>query len=88
MTVEARDENLREDFRLRALIAAVIVGVLALAVFLLSSSGAPEVRRDLSASWWTWPLQIATASAEECPVAKVEAELTPVRSHKVKDGAF
>lgn len=61
LTVEARDERLREDFRLRALITAVIVGVLALVVFLLSSSGAPQVRRDLSASWWTWPLQIATA---------------------------
>jgi cytochrome d ubiquinol oxidase subunit II len=63
LTVEARDESLREAFRRRALIAAVIVGALALAVFLLSSSGAPEIRRDLSESWWTWPLQIATAIA-------------------------
>jgi len=61
LTVEARDEGLREDFRRRALVAAVAVGALALAVFLLSSSGAPEIRRDLSESWWTWPLQIATA---------------------------
>lgn len=61
LTVEARDEGLREDFRRRALIAAAIVGALALTVFLLSSSGAPEIRRDLSESWWTWPLQIATA---------------------------
>jgi cytochrome d ubiquinol oxidase subunit II len=61
LTVEARDEQLREDFRRRALVSAVIVGALALVVFLLSSSGAPEIRRDLSESWWTWPLQIATA---------------------------
>ncbi len=61
LTVEAKDEQLREDFRRRALVAAVMVGVLALVVFLFSFTGAPEIRRDLSASWWTWPLQIATA---------------------------
>lgn len=61
LTVEAQDEGLREDFRLRALISAAAVGVMALIVFLLSSSGAPVIRRDLSESVWTWPLQIATA---------------------------
>lgn len=61
LTVEAQDERLREAFRLRALAAAVAVGAMALVVFLLSSSGAPELRHDLAASWWTWPLQIATA---------------------------
>ncbi len=63
LTVEAREETLREDFRRRALISAVAVGVMALIVFLLSSNGAPEIRRDLSQSVWTWPLQIATAIA-------------------------
>ena len=61
LTVEARDEALREDFRRRALISAGAVGVMALIVFLLSSSGAPVIRQDLSQSAWTWPLQIATA---------------------------
>jgi cytochrome d ubiquinol oxidase subunit II len=61
LTVEAQDEQLREDFRRRALISAVAVGVMALIVFLLSSSGAPVIRQDLSQSAWTWPLQIATA---------------------------
>lgn len=61
LTVEAQDEQLREDFRRRALAAALMVGVLALMVFLLSSSGAPEIRQGLATSWWTWPLQIATA---------------------------
>ena len=61
LTVEARDEALREDFRLRALASAVAVGVMALAVFLLAENGAPVIRHWLTRSWWTWPLQISTA---------------------------
>jgi cytochrome bd ubiquinol oxidase subunit II len=61
LTIEARDEELREDFRLRALASAVAVGVMALVVFLLSENGAPVIRHRLSQSWWTWPLQISTA---------------------------
>jgi cytochrome bd ubiquinol oxidase subunit II len=61
LTVEAGDEALREDFRRRALASAVAVGVMALAVFLLSGNGAPMIRHHLSQSWWTWPLRIATA---------------------------
>jgi cytochrome d ubiquinol oxidase subunit II len=61
LTVEARDAALREDFRLRALAAALAVGVMALIVFLLSSTGAPTLRGRLGQSWWTWPLQISTA---------------------------
>jgi cytochrome bd ubiquinol oxidase subunit II len=61
LTVEARDEALREDFRLRALASAVAVGVMALVVFLLSGGGAPMIRHWLMRSWWTWPLQISTA---------------------------
>jgi cytochrome bd ubiquinol oxidase subunit II len=63
LTVEAPDPALQEDFRRRALGAAVVVAVMALVVYLLSATGAPVIRRDLSASWWTWPLQIATAMA-------------------------
>jgi cytochrome d ubiquinol oxidase subunit II len=61
LTVEAGDETLREDFRLRALASAVAVGVMALVVFLLSENGAPMIRHWLTHSWWTWPLQISTA---------------------------
>lgn len=61
LTVEARETALREDFRARALAAAVVVGLLALVVFLLAGTGAPLIRARLSQSWWTWPLQIATA---------------------------
>ena len=60
LTVEARDPALQDDFRQRALLAAVAVGVLALLVFLLSGTGAPRIRAGLSASPWAWPLQIAT----------------------------
>lgn len=63
LTVEARDMQLREDFRRRALGAAAVVAGLALVVFLLSEKGAPLIRRNLSESWWTWPLQIATGIA-------------------------
>jgi|SRR5262245_25255206 len=62
LTVEARDEALRGDFRLRALSSAVAVGVMALVVFLLSGAGAPMIRHWLTRSWWTWPLQIFTAA--------------------------
>lgn len=61
LMVEAPDAALREDFRARALAAAAVVGALALVVFILSADGAPLIRARLSASWWTWPLQIATA---------------------------
>ncbi len=60
LTVEARDPALREDFRRRALGAAVVVGALALGVFLLSGDAAPLVRRGLTARPWSWPLQVAT----------------------------
>jgi cytochrome d ubiquinol oxidase subunit II len=61
LTVEASEESLREDFRLRALASAAAVGVMALIVFLFSAGGAPIIRQGLSGSWWTWPLQISTA---------------------------
>ncbi len=62
LAVESQDQ-LREDFRTRALIAGVAVAVMALIVFALSEDGAPGIRIRLSGSWWSWPLQIATAIA-------------------------
>jgi cytochrome d ubiquinol oxidase subunit II len=62
LTLETDDHQLREDFRKRALGAAAAVGLMALVVFLLSDTGAPQIRRDLSESWWTWPLQAATGA--------------------------
>ena len=63
LTVEAHEPALRDDFRQRALLAALAVGVLALLVFLLAGTGAPRISAGLSASWWAWPLQIATGGA-------------------------
>lgn len=48
LTVESEDGALREDFRRRALGAAVGVGVMALGVFLLSGAAAPALREGLS----------------------------------------
>ena len=61
LTVEATEPGLQEDFRLRAIAAEIGAGVLALAVFLLSRDGAPAIYQRLAGSWWTWPLQGATA---------------------------
>lgn len=62
LTLETADAELREDFRRRALLAGAAVGLCALAVFLLSSSGAPRIRAGLSASPWALPLQAGTGA--------------------------
>jgi cytochrome bd ubiquinol oxidase subunit II len=62
LTLETQDPTLQQDFRRRALAAAAAVGVMALLVFLLSHRGAPSIQQGLSASWWTWPLQLATGA--------------------------
>ncbi len=61
LTVEADEPGLRDDFRLRALLAAVAVGAMALLVFLLSGEGAPRIRAGLIERPWAWPLQITTS---------------------------
>lgn len=53
---------LQEDFRRRALIAGVVAGPVALAVFLAAGHGAPTIRASLANSWFTWPLQGTTAA--------------------------
>src|SRR5205807_5590783 len=61
LTVEASEDELQEDFRLRALIAGITVGILALIVFLLAGTGAPTVRAGISRSWWALGLHLFTA---------------------------
>jgi len=61
LTVEAQAGQLQEDFRLRALAAGVVVGLLALIVFVLAGSGAPTVRAGISRSSWALGLHILTA---------------------------
>jgi len=53
--------SLSEDFRLRALLAGVAVGLLALTVFILAGSGAPTVRAGISRTWWALGLHVFTA---------------------------
>jgi cytochrome d ubiquinol oxidase subunit II len=61
LTLETPDYELQEDFRLRALIAGITVGILALIVFLLAGTGAPTVRAGISRSWWAVALHLFTA---------------------------
>lgn len=61
LTVEAESKELQDDFRLRALISGILLGGLALAVFLLAKDGAPRVYEGLLASWYSLPLHALTA---------------------------
>lgn len=63
LTVDADEAALRDDFRRRALAAAVVVGVMAATVLLLSDSAAPHVRQGLVARRWSIPLHMVTAAA-------------------------
>jgi cytochrome d ubiquinol oxidase subunit II len=59
----AGSPELMEDFRRRALVAGIAVGVVALLAFALSFGGAPRIREGLTGRPWTWPLHLATAVA-------------------------
>ena len=61
LTVEAEQGKLQEDFRLRALLSGVAVGLLALIVFVLAGTGAPTVRAGISRTSWAIALHILTA---------------------------
>jgi cytochrome d ubiquinol oxidase subunit II len=61
LTLETPNYELQEDFRLRALVAGIAVGLLALIVFLLAGTGAPTVRAGISRSWWALALHFVTA---------------------------
>lgn len=58
---ETEPHKLSEDFRLRALLAGVAVGLLALTVFILAGTGAPTVRAGISRTWWALGLHLFTA---------------------------
>lgn len=63
LTVEAPDAELREDFRTRALVAALVVFVLAFGVLLLAHFTAPLVGAGLTTTPWAIPLHVATGLA-------------------------
>jgi len=60
LTLETADAGLSEDFRRRALVAALVVTVLAYAVYLLARWDAPLVFRGLDSSRWGFPVRVAT----------------------------
>lgn len=61
LVVELRQTpDVREEFRKRALGAAVAVGGFALLTFLLAGEGAPHLAEELLGEWWSWPLQVMT----------------------------
>jgi cytochrome d ubiquinol oxidase subunit II len=62
LTLETDEPELREDFRAMALIAAVAVGALAYAVYLLARRDAPLVFRGLDASFPGRPVRLATGA--------------------------
>lgn len=58
----AADEGLLRDFRFRAIVTSVAVALMAVLVASVSNE-APHFRAALLGSWWSVPLQIATALA-------------------------
>lgn len=63
LAYEAQEEGLREDFRLRALGAGLVVGALALAAIIASRTGAPRLFEGLTQRAWTWPFHLTTGIA-------------------------
>jgi len=61
LTLETPQRELQEDFRRRALVSGVVVGLLALTVFLLAKTGAPTVRAGISRTVWALGLHFFTA---------------------------
>src|SRR5207253_942623 len=58
---EAKETELREDFRRRALVSGVMVALLGVVVLALAARGAPQIWKELSRSVWGWSLLLATA---------------------------
>lgn len=71
LTIEAKDEELRNDFRSRALIMAVMVGMFAAIALLLSRWAAPRVAAGLTDAPWSWFLHVCTAGAAIIAIASL-----------------
>jgi cytochrome bd ubiquinol oxidase subunit II len=59
----AKNEDLREDFRRRAVSAAVVAALTAGASLLASGRAAPRVAHGITGSWWAILLHLCTAVA-------------------------
>ena len=68
LTFETDNSELQEDFRIRALIAAVSVGAMAGISFLLSAKGAPSIRQGLGNSVWSIPFHTLTGAVAVCAI--------------------
>ncbi|HWE35475.1 MAG TPA: cytochrome d ubiquinol oxidase subunit II [Isosphaeraceae bacterium] len=62
LILETDEPALRDDFRRRALIAAVAVGALAYAVYLLARDAAPLVFQGLNSASWGFQIRVATGA--------------------------
>jgi cytochrome bd ubiquinol oxidase subunit II len=62
-TVAAKDDALREDFRIRGLGAAAAVLVFAGLSLVLSVTSAPRIAGGIGGSMWSIPLHVCTATA-------------------------
>lgn len=62
LTLETDHPDLQEDFRHRALAAAVGVGVMAWISLLLAGREAPLLQAGLTGQWWSWPFQGVTGT--------------------------
>jgi cytochrome bd ubiquinol oxidase subunit II len=65
----AKSDELREDFRARALVAAVVVGVAAAAALLQSTSSAPRIAAGVTHSPWSLVLHACTGLAAVTTIA-------------------
>jgi cytochrome d ubiquinol oxidase subunit II len=63
LTIEARDDDLRDDFRARALAAAGAVLVFALVSLLLARTDAPRVAESIVGSPWAIVLHVCTGAS-------------------------
>ena len=63
LTLEAREQELREEFRRRGLAAGVALGFAGLVTLLLARGGAPRVADGLVFAPWALPLHLVTAAA-------------------------
>jgi cytochrome d ubiquinol oxidase subunit II len=63
LVADAKESDVRERFRRRALSMECITFGIALAVLALAREGAPDLFAALLRSSWAWPLQIGTALA-------------------------
>lgn len=61
LACEAQGEELKNDFRRRALRSGVAVGVCGAIAILLARHGAPQIWQGLIDHWWAWIMQPVTA---------------------------